>query len=161
MCGRKWRRRNSLQDIKGAVKGAETPEESPNANHSFVEEFFNLCLYIYKKPNLYARLSINETGFNHSFIWLVMEFVVDALPEKSLQFCTAEYILKCSKQEYEADACILYGDMELSILETSGKILLNDNSKYDNGHTKIHYGALSILNAIYKKYYWSTEDTAL
>lgn len=52
-------------------------------------------------------------------------------------------------------------DNELSILETSGKILLNDNSKYGSDHIKVYYGGLSIFNAIFKKHYWASETTAL
>ncbi|GAA5810964.1 hypothetical protein MFLAVUS_004393 [Mucor flavus] len=71
-----------------------------------------------------------------------MEFMVDGMPDMSLKFSLAEYILKCSKEEYKADACISVDKNELSILETSGKILLNDNSKYGSDHIKVHYGAL-------------------
>ncbi|CAO3677859.1 unnamed protein product [Rhizopus microsporus] len=42
---------------------------------------------------------------------------------------------------------------------------LNDVDKLKNSaevdHIKVHYGALSIFNAIYKKYYWTSEATAL
>lgn len=154
-------KKNELKAIEKVVKTSETTEEIPNTNQNFIEEFFHVCLYIYRRPNLYERLSINETSFNHSFIWLIMEFVVDSMPDMSLKFSSAEYILKCSKEEYKADACILVDENELSILETSGKILLNDNSKYGSDHIKVHYGALSIFNAIYKKYYWASEATAL
>lgn len=68
--------------------------------------------------------------------------------------------MKCTDEEYKADACISADGNERSLLETSGKILLDDNSKYGNNHIKIHYGALSIFNALYKKYYWATEETA-
>lgn len=90
-----------------------------------------------------------------------MEFVVDSMSDMSLKFSPAEYILNCSKEEYKVDACILVDENELSILEASGKILLNNNSKYDSDHIKVHYGALNIFNAIYKKYYWASEATAL
>ncbi|ORE19181.1 hypothetical protein BCV71DRAFT_283957 [Rhizopus microsporus] len=147
-------KKNEFKAIEKAVKSLETTEEIPSTNQNFIEEFFHVCLYIYRKPNLYERLSINKTSFNHSFIWLIMEFVVNSMPDMSLKFSPAEYILS-------ADACISVDENELSILETSGKILLNDNSKYGSDHIKVHYGALSIFNAIYKKYYWASEATAL
>ena len=78
-----------------------------------------------------------------------------------IEILTCGIYLECSKEEYKADACISVDENELSILETSGKILLNDNSKYGSDHIKVHYGALSIFNAIYKKYYWASEATAL
>lgn len=142
------------------VKSLEITEEIPSTSQNFIKEFFYVCLYIYRRPNLYDRLSINETSFNHSFIWLIMEFVVDSMPDITLKFSPGECFLKCTNEEYKADACISADENELSILEASGKILLDDNSKYGSDHIKIHYGALSIFNAVYKMYYWATEATA-
>ncbi|RCH81236.1 hypothetical protein CU098_004429 [Rhizopus stolonifer] len=154
-------RKNNIKAIEKAIKSIEEAEESIESSQKFVEEFFLVCIYIYKRPNLYERLSVNETSFNHSFIWLIMEFVVDSMPNISLKFAPAEHFLDCSKEEYKADACIIADEDEISILETSGKILLNDNSKYGSDHIKVHFGALTMFNAIYKKYYWASEATAL
>ncbi|CEI89494.1 hypothetical protein RMCBS344292_03849 [Rhizopus microsporus] len=153
-------KKNELKAIEEVVKSLEITEEIPSTSQNFIKEFFYVCLYIYRRPNLYDRLSINETNFNHSFIWLIMEFVVDSMPDITLKFSPGECFLKCTNEEYKADACISADENELSILETSGKILLDDNSKYGSDHIKIHYGALSIFNAVYKMYYWVTEATA-
>ncbi|KAG0734405.1 hypothetical protein G6F22_017020 [Rhizopus arrhizus] len=88
-----------------------------------------------------------------------MEFVVDTV-ETPLTFYPAEYMLKAAQEETKVDACILDGDNELAVLETSGKRLLNDNAKYGLDHIKVHYGALSIFNTIFKKYCTATEETA-
>ncbi|OBZ85223.1 hypothetical protein A0J61_06719 [Choanephora cucurbitarum] len=154
-------KKNELKAIQKVIRSLEAADDIPSKKQTFVEEFFHVCLYIYRKPNLYERLSVNETGFNHSFIWLVMEFVIDSIPDMPLKLYPAEYILKCSKEEYKTDACILLEEDELSILETSGKILLDDNSKYGSDHIKVHYGALSIFNSLYKKYCWASEAAAL
>lgn len=81
-----------------------------------------------------------------------MEFVVDSMTDVSLNFGPAEYNLKYSKEEYKAYTCILYGENKISILDTSSKILLNEKSKYGVDHIKVHYGATSICNSLYKKY---------
>lgn len=91
-------KKNEFKAIEKAVKSLETTEEIPSTNQNFIEEFFHVCLYIYRKPNLYERLSINKTSFNHSFIWLIMEFVVNSMPDMSLKFSPAEYILSVQKK---------------------------------------------------------------
>ena len=90
-----------------------------------------------------------------------MELAVDEIDDEELAFVTAEYVLKSSAEEYKADGCILFGEDELCLLETSGKFMLEDNSKYGYDHIKMTFGALCLFNAIYKKYCWANEDTAL
>ncbi|KAG0973467.1 hypothetical protein G6F29_012823 [Rhizopus arrhizus] len=147
---------NDVNYIEEVVKSLKVSE---NNSANFVKGFFKVCLWIYKKPKLYERLALSEIAFNHSFIWQIMEFVVDTV-ETPLTFYPAEYVLKAAQEETKVDACILDGDNELAVLETSGKILLNDNAKYGLDHIKVHYGALSIFNAIFKKYCTATEETA-
>ncbi|KAG0780399.1 hypothetical protein G6F21_012149 [Rhizopus arrhizus] len=66
-----------------------------------------------------------------------MEVAVDSISCSDLSFMSAEYKLKSSDEEYKADACILDDDNnEISILETSGKFMLDDNSKYGYDHVK-------------------------
>ncbi|KAG1530016.1 hypothetical protein G6F51_013968 [Rhizopus arrhizus] len=91
-----------------------------------------------------------------------MEVAVDSISCSDLSFMSAEYKLKSSDEEYKADACVLDDDNnEISILETSGKFMLDDNSKYGYDHVKCTFGALTIFNAAFKKYFWSREDTGL
>ncbi|KAG0890719.1 hypothetical protein G6F34_012287 [Rhizopus arrhizus] len=128
----------------------------------FVESFFRFCILLFKKPNLYERLKISECNFNRLLIWPAMEVAVDSISCSDLSFMSAEYKLKSSDEEYKADACILDDDNnEISILETSGKFMLDDNSKYGYDHVKCTFGALIIFNAAFKKYFWSREDTGL
>ncbi|KAG1001893.1 hypothetical protein G6F57_013586 [Rhizopus arrhizus] len=128
----------------------------------FVESFFRFCITLFKKPNLYERLKISECNFNRLLIWPAMEVAVDSISCSDLSFMSAEYKLKSSDEEYKADACVLDDDNnEISILETSGKFMLDDNSKYGYDHVKCTFGALTIFNAAFKKYFWSREDTGL
>ncbi|KAG1053900.1 hypothetical protein G6F43_004047 [Rhizopus delemar] len=62
--------------------------------------------------------------------------------------------------EYKSDTCILDDENNaISVLETSGKFMLDNNSKYGYNHAKCTFGALSILNATFKKYFGSREVT--
>jgi hypothetical protein len=120
-------------------------------------------LTIFKKPDLLGRLSINEANFNHVLIWPLMELAVDNVTEYNLTFIPGEFILSSSDEDYKADACIVYSSeyVEICLLETSGKFLLNDDPKYGYDHIKGTFGALSMLNKTMKKYYWAKEETAL
>lgn len=147
---------NNVDSVEDIVK-SETIVG--NDCHAFVKEFFRACLWIYKKPNLYSRLSLCENGFNHNFIWPVMEFAVDQVKD-AFKFHHAEYILKAADEENKVDACVIFENVELCILETSGKLYLNDNTKYGRDHIKAHYGALSMVNKIYKDYCYAKQETA-
>ncbi|KAI9351721.1 hypothetical protein BD770DRAFT_348635, partial [Pilaira anomala] len=48
---------------------------------------------------------------------------------------------------------VLFGEDEISLLETSGKFLLNNKTKYGSDHIKVNYGTLSIFNALFQKYW--------
>ncbi|KAL7313332.1 hypothetical protein PS15m_007093 [Mucor circinelloides] len=65
-----------------------------------------------------------------------------------------------SKETNKVDACIIDNGMEICLLETSGKLLLRDNTKYGFDHIKCNFGSLNIFNNIYKKYYWASQETA-
>ncbi|EIE76669.1 hypothetical protein RO3G_01373 [Rhizopus delemar RA 99-880] len=147
---------NSVDSVEEVVRSLRVSE---NNDLNFVKEFFKVCLWIYRRPKLYERLALNETAFNHSFIWSIMEFVVDNVGTP-LTLYPAEYMLRAAQEETKVDACVLDRDNELAVLGTFGKILLNDKTKYGLDHIKVHYGALSIFNATYKKYCWATEETA-
>lgn len=72
-----------------------------------------------------------------------------------MKLVPAEYSLLSSKEGYKTDACILDGDNELCLLETSGKFLLGDSGKYGYDYIEVTFDALSIFNATYKKYCWA------
>lgn len=77
-----------------------------------------------------------------------------------MKFIHGEYILVASKETHKVDACIVDGGVEICLLETSGKLLLRDNSKYGYDHIKCNFGSLNIFNNIYNKYYWGSKETA-
>jgi hypothetical protein len=91
---------NDVNSVEEVVKGLKVSE---NNGVNFVKGFFKVCLWIYKKPKLYERLALNETAFNHSFIWPIMEFVVDTV-DIPLTFYPAEYMLRASQEENKVDA---------------------------------------------------------
>ncbi|KAI8973813.1 hypothetical protein BDF20DRAFT_805005, partial [Mycotypha africana] len=72
-----------------------------------------------------------------------------------------EYMLKSFQEKYKADGCIIDNeDNEVFILEISGKLMLNEKWKYGYDHVKCTFGALTIFNSAYKKYFFATEETA-
>ncbi|KAG1454166.1 hypothetical protein G6F46_007552 [Rhizopus delemar] len=52
-------------------------------------------------------------------------------------------------------------DNEMFLLETSGKLMLNEKWKYGYDHVKCTFGALSIFNAAFKKYFFAAEAMAM
>lgn len=135
------------------MRNSSYEENSSTDVLNFVEEFFELCISIYKKTDLYNILQISESSFNHSFVWLIMGFAADSVNEYNLKFIPGEYILMAPKETNKVDACIIDNDMEICLLETSGKLLLRDNTKYGFDHIKCNFGSLNIFNNIYKKHY--------
>lgn len=89
-----------------------------------------------------------------------MGFAADSVYEYDLKFIPGEYILMASKETNKVDACIINDGMEICLLETSGKLLLRDNTKYGFDHIKSNFGSLNIFNNIYKKYCWASKETA-
>ncbi|KAI9481578.1 MAG: hypothetical protein EXX96DRAFT_650034 [Benjaminiella poitrasii] len=89
-------KKSDLNAIDNVIKGSETTDEAPSINQNF----------------------------NHSFIWPMMVFVVENMPEIQFSFIPTEYVLSSSKELYKADACLLVDEIELSILETSGKLFI-------------------------------------
>lgn len=75
------KKKKKLKAIEKVVKSLETTEEIPSTNQNFVEEFFHVCLYIYRRPH--EQLSINKISFNHSFcrVWafIVSLFIIPYL----------------------------------------------------------------------------------
>lgn len=106
-------------------------------------------------------LTINEANSNRCMIWLIIKLAVESIDKHSLKFVPGEYILRSFKEEHKVDAYILDGDLEVCLLETSGKLLYNESGKHGLDHIKATFGTLSVFNAIYKKYFWGSESTAL
>ncbi|KAG1457852.1 hypothetical protein G6F46_006691 [Rhizopus delemar] len=96
---------------------------------------------------------------------LSQEFIKDlfklCVKTHALKFVPGEYILRFSKEENKVDGCVLFGDVEVFLLETSGKLFHNESGKYGLDHIKSNFGALTMFNDIYKKYYWGSERTAI
>jgi hypothetical protein len=88
-----------------------------------------------------------------------MELVVDSFKDSNVKFICGEYILKASKQEYKADACIVDDETEVCLLETSGKFEHDESGKYGFDYIKATFGAHCLFNSIFK-YCFATEETA-
>lgn len=96
--------------------------------------FFAFILYIYTSTNSNSNATINTS--------------------------LGEYILKASKQDYRADACIIDTEQnKLCILETPAPLKLSDKCKYGYNHIKGVLGSLPLFNDLFKKYYMASEDT--
>ncbi|OBZ81658.1 hypothetical protein A0J61_10293 [Choanephora cucurbitarum] len=128
----------------------------------FAEDWFSYCHTMFKKPSLYGFLSsCNETAFNHHVIWPLMDISIDtAKPDLKLMF--AEYLLKCSADEYKADGCIIDEfENEICLLETSSSFQYKESGKLGYDHVKGAFGTLTLFNAIFKKYHHAPIDTAI
>ncbi|ORE01803.1 hypothetical protein BCV72DRAFT_320122, partial [Rhizopus microsporus var. microsporus] len=150
---------NDVKAVKKVMRDSGYEESSSIEVLSFVEEFFELCISIYGKPDVYNSLQTSENSFNHLFVWQTMGFVADSINEYNLKFIPGEYILMALEETNKVDACIIHDAMEICLLETSRKLFLRDNTKYGFDHTKGNFGSLTIFNNIYKKYCWASKQT--
>jgi hypothetical protein len=89
-----------------------------------------------------------------------LEFAADSVNEYSLKLVPGEHILLASKETHKVNACIVDDAIEICLLEISGNLRLNDNTKYGYNHIKCNFGLLAIFNFIYQKHFWPTEETA-
>lgn len=113
---------------------------------------------MYKVPNLSMRLSLDEANFNHVLVCPLMELAVNTIGVK-LVFVPEEYVSQSSSEEYKADAIVLHDGLEIALLETSGKLLLNDGPRFGYGHIKGTFGCFTIYNEILKTYHFAIEET--
>jgi hypothetical protein len=83
-------KQKSLEDVEKVIINYEDTEEETNNPFSlqFTKKYFKLCLWIYRKPGLYTRLSINESSFNYSFVWPIMELAIESIATTPLGFAT-------------------------------------------------------------------------
>lgn len=94
-------------------------------------------------------------------VWPIIELAVDSVKTHVLKFVPGEYILRSSKEENKVDGCVLFGDVKVFLLETSGKLFHNESGKYGLDHIKSNFGAFTMFNDIYKKHFWRSERTAI
>lgn len=122
---------------------------------------FDFSHSLFKEPALYGFLSSgNENMFNHYVVWPLMDVSINAIKPK-MKLMLAEYILKAFDDEYKADGCILdqFGN-EVCLLETSSTFLFKESGKLGYDHVKGTFDALTLFNAIFKKYNNTTLETA-
>lgn len=50
---------------------------------------------------------------------------------------------------------------EMFVPETCGRLMLNEKWKYGYDHVKCTFGAMTIFNAAFKKYFFATKETAI
>ncbi|CEI86246.1 hypothetical protein RMCBS344292_00689 [Rhizopus microsporus] len=149
------------KEVESAVIGSQNEKlELVKDQVDFVEEYFRFCLLLFKRNNLYKRLNISESNFSRLLVWPAIEVSIESM--ELLEFLPGEYLLKSSQEKYSADGCIVNEeDNEMFLLETSGKLMLNEKWKYGYDHVKCTFGALSIFNAAFKKYFFATKETAM
>lgn len=149
------------KEVESGVIGSQDEKlELVKEQVHFVVEYFRFCLLLFKKNNLYKRLNISESNFSRLLVWPAVEVSIESM--ELLQFLPGEYLLKSSQEKYNADGCIVdEEDNEMFLLETSGKLMLNEKWKYGYDHVKCTFGALSIFNAAFKKYFFAAEETAM
>ncbi|KAG1318805.1 hypothetical protein G6F62_012162 [Rhizopus arrhizus] len=105
-------------------------------------------------------LDTSESNFSRLLVWPAVEVSIESM--ELLEFLPGEYLLKSSEEKYNADGCIVDEENnEMFLLEVSGKLLLNEKWKYGYDHVKCTFGALSIFNAAFKKYFFAAEETAM
>lgn len=90
-----------------------------------------------------------------------MDVSINAIKPK-MKLILAEYILRAFVDEYKADRCILDQFEKLAcLLETLSTFLFKESGKLGYDHVKGTFGALTLFNAIFKKYNNATLETAL
>ncbi|EIE80195.1 hypothetical protein RO3G_04900 [Rhizopus delemar RA 99-880] len=127
-----------------------------------IEPLFDFSHNLFKEAALYDFLSSgNENTFNHHVGWPLMDVSINAIKPK-MKLMLAEYILKAFVDEYKADECILdqFGN-EVCLLGTSSTFLFKESGKLGYDHVKGTFGALTLFNAIFKKYNNATLENAL
>ena len=73
-------------------------------------------------------------------VWPIIELAINSVKKHNLKFVLGEYILRTSKEENKVDGYVLFGDVEVFLLETSGL-----------DHMKSNFGVLTMFNDIHKK----------
>ncbi|KAL4210483.1 hypothetical protein AB4K20DRAFT_1867462 [Rhizopus microsporus] len=113
------------------------------------------------------ELSENEdknretVSFVEEFLLLMWASHANTNSNATINTSLGEYILKASKQDYRADACIIDTEQnKLCILETPAPLKLSDKCKYGYNHIKGALVSLPLFNDLFKKYYMASEDTA-
>lgn len=121
------------------------------------------CRMAFFKKNSIKKIAINEAFFNYVFVWPMVELSAETTNNSDISFVPGEYILHSSVEEYKADAVVLLEqyDVELCLVGTSGAYKINDAPRFGYDHVKGCFGALTLLNAIIKKYHNAKLDSIL
>ncbi|KAI8077303.1 uncharacterized protein B0P05DRAFT_638008 [Gilbertella persicaria] len=140
---------------KAARKAVVNPEDNDDDNEGeeskeFLQELFLIMQYYFvQEEGCGCCIKKSEVNYNLFVLWPLM-----SLAAGDMNFVAGEYILKASKEEYRADACILdENDNEICLLESSGCYLFGDKCKYGYDHVKGAFGVLTMFNAAFKKYH--------
>ncbi|CEG81724.1 hypothetical protein RMATCC62417_15889 [Rhizopus microsporus] len=83
-----------------------------------------------------------------------------AADEKNMKFVPGKKLLGAAGDAYNADATTVVDDLEVCILETSGKFQLKDKPRCGYDHVKGDFAALSLLGNIFQKYLYAKETTS-
>ncbi|RCH83248.1 hypothetical protein CU098_007420, partial [Rhizopus stolonifer] len=90
------------------------------------------------------RLNISESNFNRLLVWPAVEVSIESM--ELLEFLPGEYPLKSSQEKYNADGCVIdEEDNEMFLLETSGKLMLNEKWKYEETAMKLQIPYLHVM----------------
>ncbi|PHZ12696.1 uncharacterized protein RHIMIDRAFT_283038 [Rhizopus microsporus ATCC 52813] len=150
----------NYQEKRKALMNLQKNEDEDREAASFVEEFLLLIVNLCRHEDIHKPLSQSEPSFNFRMVWPLMSLACEA-SSSCLTFLPGEYILKASKQDYKADACIVDAEQnELCILETSDPLKLDDKCEYGYDYVKGAFGSLTLFNDLFKKYYMASKDTA-
>ncbi|KAI8350632.1 hypothetical protein EDC96DRAFT_448230 [Choanephora cucurbitarum] len=95
--------------------------------------------------------------FNHRAIWPILSLAID----DKTSFFPGEIELSASSENYNADALIKYSEVEICVLETSGRYKLEDKARFGYDYVKGAFALLSMIKAIYKKYRFATKETTV
>ncbi|KAI8375757.1 hypothetical protein EDC96DRAFT_306210 [Choanephora cucurbitarum] len=149
----------SCQGARKAVVSVDNDSDDEDSNQEvreFLQDFFLHMIDLLKRKDVAALLSLSEANYNLFVLWPLM-----SLAAGELQFVAGEYVLRSSKEEYKADACILDDQKnEVCLLETSNGFLCGDKSKYGFDHVKGTFGALAMFGAAFKKYNRASHEVA-
>ncbi|KAI8382445.1 hypothetical protein BD560DRAFT_487289 [Blakeslea trispora] len=127
-----------------------------------VAEFFLFMSVLFRR-DLKKRISISEANYNHTLLWPLIELTVDSLKNDDISFVCGEHVLLCSEEEYKADGVVMYHNLEILLLESSGKYLLKDTPRFAYDHVKAKFSSVMSLKIPFvhargeQLYLWSLE----
>lgn len=153
---------NWRQVERTVICSDDLKKESPKKEVDSIEEYFRFCVLLLRRSGLCEEMKLSEANFNRLLVHPAIEVSISCLQDL-LRFIPGERLLKSCEDKYNCDGLVveMKNGNELFLLETSGRLDLEQKWKYGYDHIKCTFGALSLFNSAFKKYFFASKDTAI